>query len=54
MEENERYQKFVNFAEYCPKCKYYDTEEMEDPCNECLTCPARFDGSHKPINFKEK
>lgn len=44
--------KLVNFDEYCPKCKNKDTNETEDPCNECLTYPANLD-SHKPVNFKE-
>lgn len=51
--EEERYQKFIDFAQYCPKCKFYDTEEVEDPCNECLSIPARADGSKKPINYQE-
>lgn len=50
----EGWNKFIDFAKYCPKCEYYDLEEMDDPCNECLTCPARTDGSRKPINFKER
>lgn len=50
----ERYQKFVDFAQFCPKCKYADSKDTDDPCNECLTNPARTDGSKKPINFKEK
>lgn len=49
------YRKFVNFDEYCPKCKYdgSDENDMSSPCFECLYVPARTD-SHKPINFKEK
>ena len=42
----------VNFEEYCKKCKYKDTEETDDPCNECLNQGFNID-SKKPINFKE-
>ena len=44
--------KEVYFNEYCSKCKYKDTLESDDPCDECLTNPSNID-SHKPINFKE-
>lgn len=50
MSENQK--KEVYYDEYCYICKYKNTEETEDPCNECLTQPYNFD-SHKPINFKE-
>lgn len=52
--EDDRFQKFVYFDEYCKKCKYKEYEEWEQPCFECLEVPARTDGSHKPICFKEK
>jgi len=45
--------KLVNFNEYCPNCKNWDCLAGEDPCNECLTTPARIH-SHKPINYEEK
>lgn len=45
--------KIVRFDKYCPKCEYYDLDEGEDPCNECLYSPAN-QNSQKPINFKEK
>lgn len=45
--------KEVDFAGYCPKCKYEKTEETKDPCNECLTGGARIN-TRKPLNFKEK
>lgn len=44
--------KEVFFDVYCPQCKYKDVEEIEDPCNECLTYPAN-ENSHKPIKFEE-
>ena len=53
MEDN-RFQKIVYFDVYCEQCKYKDYDESQEPCFECLDVPARVDGSHKPINFKEK
>lgn len=44
--------KFVWFADYCGRCEHKDTQETEDPCNECLNEPVNIN-SHKPINFKE-
>lgn len=44
-------EKIVNFDHYCPKCKYYRTEETEDPCDECLSNPTNED-SHEPVSFK--
>lgn len=52
--DEDRFQKFIDFALYCPQCQHADAKETDDPCNECLTHPARSDGSKKPINFKEK
>lgn len=46
-------EKEVYFNEYCDKCKYLETDDGEDPCNECLTNTVNTN-SHKPINFKEK
>lgn len=47
--------KHVAFDEYCPKCRYYNTNEDEStsPCSDCLLIPAQY-SSQKPINFKEK
>lgn len=45
--------KEVYFNEYCLKCKYKDTANTENPCNECLTHGGRKD-SHKPIKFKDE
>lgn len=44
--------KIVDFHEYCPTCKFHDTQAFEDPCNECLNSPVNED-SHKPINWKK-
>lgn len=40
----------IDFS-YCDTCKYKDTREEDDPCNECLTSPARNDGSRKPMKY---
>ncbi len=45
--------KEVNFRLYCPKCKFYNLKETEDPCNNCLTHGYNFD-STKPVEYKEK
>ena len=47
------HEKFVDFDIYCPKCEFKDLTENDDPCSECLACPAR-DNSHKPEKFKER
>ena len=45
--------KEVDFAKYCKKCKHFETQDYEEPCNECLENQAMQD-SHKPMNFEEK
>lgn len=52
--EDDRFQKIVWFDEYCKQCQYREYEEAQQPCYDCLNTPARTDGSHKPVNFKEK
>lgn len=42
--------KEVYFYKYCRMCKYEETDETEDPCNECLGTPNNED-SHKPISY---
>lgn len=44
--------KIVYFETYCQKCKYVNKKADEEPCNECLSIPAR-EYSHKPIKFEE-
>lgn len=44
--------KFVEYHRYCLYCKYRDTKQDEEPCNECLTEPVNED-SHKPVKFKD-
>lgn len=45
--------KEVDFRLYCPKCKNYDVNGEEEPCNECLTQGFNY-GSKKPIRYEEK
>lgn len=43
--------KIVDFDKYCPKCKYYKTEVVEEPCNECMHNPTNIN-SRKPVMFE--
>lgn len=49
MEENT---KFVRFDIWCKQCEHCDTKEELEPCNECLSYPAR-ENTTKPLYFKE-
>lgn len=44
---------FVDFETYCKSCKYKDTKEIADPCNDCLAIGAR-PNSSKPEYYKEE
>lgn len=50
---NEDGYKEVYFSMYCETCKYKDTPEAEDPCDECLAATVNL-YSHKPIKYEEK
>ena len=43
--------KEVRFDMYCKTCKFHDTPEAEDPCDECLNYGSNED-SHKPVNWE--
>lgn len=45
--------KEVLFSVYCPKCKYENLSNDEEPCNSCLAQGFNYD-SHKPWEFKDK
>lgn len=49
---SEDFVKIVDF-QWCNKCRYFDKDEGEDPCDECLNTPA-LDDSHRPLYFDEK
>ena len=50
---SEEVYKEVYFDQYCKNCKYKETNEAEDPCDECLGEPVNL-YSHKPVKYKEK
>lgn len=45
--------KEVYFDKYCNSCKNKNTDEVKDPCNECLDNPSNVN-SHKPVNYEDK
>lgn len=45
--------KEVYYEQYCKTCEHSSKAESEEPCNECLSEPAR-QNSHKPIKYEEK
>lgn len=46
-------EKFVNFAGYCPTCKYRDSPEFDEPCHECLANPTNYE-SMKPVKWEKR
>lgn len=44
--------KEVKFAVWCPRCEHYESLGHLDPCNDCLSVPAR-EGTAKPERWKE-
>lgn len=44
--------KIVEFELYCSKCKHYDSSDADDPCDYCLSVPAR-ENSKRPIKYEE-
>ena len=49
---DDRYEKEVRFDLYCEKCKYWSTDEKNEPCSECLEQTLN-DASEKPVKFEE-
>lgn len=49
------FKKLVEYEGKCSTCEHQHVSPDEDPCDECLSNPAR-DGeeSHTPINYKPK
>lgn len=45
-------EKLVQYDKFCEKCKHFKTDEVDEPCDECLAEPTN-DDSHKPVYFKE-
>ena len=46
-------QHIVRFDEWCSKCKHCTTDEVKDPCNECLDNPVNTN-SKQPVMYEEK
>lgn len=44
--------KIADFKKYCKTCIYRDTNEVEDPCNECLDNPVN-QHTTKPVKYLE-
>ena len=42
----------VSFDMYCPSCKYVNKDQNEEPCDTCLSIPAR-ENSRKPEKWEE-
>lgn len=45
--------KIISFDKYCRACKYYDKDENENPCEQCLDEPVRL-YSEKPFYYSKK
>lgn len=50
---NENNVKIVEFFTWCPSCKYFEKNEEDDPCYDCISIPAR-ENSTKPEFYVEK
>lgn len=49
--DSEMYYHLVDFAKWCPQCKYKDCGEDEDPCWDCLD--EGYAEYGRPVEFKE-
>lgn len=44
--------KEVYFYKYCDTCKHRNTNDADNPCDDCLAIPGRED-SHKPFYYEK-
>lgn len=44
--------KEVYFDVYCERCKHWEKDALESPCDHCLDNPMNLQ-SHKPVDFVE-
>lgn len=42
----------VDYETWCPKCKFFERDEVMEPCHNCLQNPVNED-SRKPVEWKE-
>ena len=49
--DDEQY-KEVYFHQYCKTCKWFESKDKDEPCNECLENPINL-YSHKPVKWVE-
>lgn len=45
-------EKEVYYDQYCPKCKHWEKDVLEHPCDHCMDNPINLH-SHKPVDFEE-
>lgn len=45
--------KEVYFDQYCKTCKYWESDETKQPCDECLANAVNL-YSHKPVKWEKK
>ena len=43
--------KEVYFHKYCKLCRHKDTDENQQPCDECLSEPVNIN-CHRPVKFE--
>ena len=53
MDEFDPWTHEVDFATYCPQCKYWDDIVNPNTCDECLKHPMNDTGSRKPVCYEE-
>lgn len=46
------YEHIVEMEKWCKKCKYFEKEENEDPCFDCLSDPVNY-ATRKPTKYEE-
>lgn len=50
---DDRFEKIVEFHSWCKRCKHFDKDENDDPCNECLNNGGNVE-SRRPVMFEEE
>lgn len=47
------FKRLVAYHKYCYGCKHKDVLPDDEPCNECISNPARTD-TERPLNYEPK